>query len=106
ARCGATLRVIGEAPAGTPFPGRTGEMQAVRILTGGVVPAGADAVVIQEEATAEGERVAVPAEKRGKHVRPAGQDFRAGATPRPGNHPAMSMNVAGPDTLGFTLCTE
>src|SRR4051812_27520591 len=37
---GAELRVIGESPAGAPFPGKVGPGSAVRIATGGVVPAG------------------------------------------------------------------
>src|SRR5579871_3462710 len=42
ASVGARLSVIGEAPAGKPARERIGAMQAVRILTGGVVPSGAD----------------------------------------------------------------
>ncbi len=79
ARRGATLRVIGEAPAGTPFPGRTGEMQAVRILTGGVVPSGADAVVIQEDVQREGNAVTIrEAPETGENIRARGLDFREG----------------------------
>ncbi len=44
----ATLAVIGEAAAGHPFSGSVGNGQAVRIFTGAPVPAGADAIVIQE----------------------------------------------------------
>ena len=42
--------VIGTAPAGHPFAGTVGAGEAVRIFTGGVVPDGADAIVIQEDA--------------------------------------------------------
>src|SRR6267154_57751 len=51
ARLPATLELIGEAAAGHPFAGRIGPGQAVRIFTGAPMPAGADAVVIQENAT-------------------------------------------------------
>ena len=44
----AKLTVIGEAPAGAPYPGAIGKGQAVRIFTGGLAPEGADTVVIQE----------------------------------------------------------
>ena len=44
---GARLRPIGEAPAGTPFDGEIGPGETVRIFTGGPVPAGADAILIQ-----------------------------------------------------------
>jgi molybdopterin molybdotransferase len=45
-----TLRRIGESFAGRPFDGRLGAGQAVRIFTGGVMPPGADTVVMQERA--------------------------------------------------------
>src|SRR4051794_14918638 len=48
-RSGSRLKVIGEVAAGRPFEGIVGTGEAVRIFTGGVVPGGADAVVIQED---------------------------------------------------------
>lgn len=75
----AALTVIGEVAAGRPFPGSVGPGQAVRIFTGGVVPAGADAVVIQEDTIAEGPLVTIrEAAISGRHIRPAGVDFREG----------------------------
>jgi molybdopterin molybdotransferase len=71
-------RIIGESAAGHGFAGVVGPGEAVRIFTGAAVPAGADAVVIQEDATREGERVIIPAAADPRHIRPAGQDFRAG----------------------------
>src|SRR5438874_3111906 len=59
AHAGAELTVIGEAPAGRPFSGALGAGQAVRIFTGGVVPQGADAVVIQEDTELNGGRVLI-----------------------------------------------
>src|SRR3954454_13668033 len=49
ARPGARLKVIGEVAAGRPFGGTLAAGEAVRIFTGGVIPDGADAVVIQED---------------------------------------------------------
>jgi molybdopterin molybdotransferase len=75
----ARLTVIGEVAAGRPFdqPLRPGE--AVRIFTGGVVPDGADAVVIQEDTAREGNVVIVNERATaGKNIRPAGIDFRQG----------------------------
>jgi len=73
------LRVIGSAPAGHPFKGRIGAGETVRIFTGGVVPEGADAIVIQEDTEARGDTVIVKeAPKPGKHIRAAGLDFRKG----------------------------
>jgi molybdopterin molybdotransferase len=76
---GATLRVIGSAPAGHPFDGRVGAGEAVRLFTGSVVPSGADAILLQEDATRDGETVRVnEAVTAQRHIRRAGQDFAAG----------------------------
>ena len=75
----ANLRVIGAAPAGHPFDGTVGPNQGVRLFTGSVVPAGADAILLQEDATADGDSVRVnEAVVAGRHIRRAGQDFAAG----------------------------
>jgi molybdopterin molybdotransferase len=76
---GKTLRVIGTAPAGHPFAGKVGAGEVVRIFTGGVIPDGADAILIQENATAEGDTISVTAPASSKHIRPAGLDFRKGS---------------------------
>jgi molybdopterin molybdotransferase len=76
---GARLKVVGEVAAGRPFDAVIGAGEAARIFTGGVVPAGADAVVIQEDATREGDVVIVnEAPVAGKNIRTAGIDFREG----------------------------
>ncbi|MCG2628456.1 molybdopterin molybdotransferase MoeA [Bradyrhizobium sp. WYCCWR 13023] len=79
AKVDAQLTVIGEVAAGRPFAGTVGAGDAVRIFTGGVVPAGADAVVIQEDTIADGKRITIKeAAVTGRHIRPAGIDFREG----------------------------
>jgi len=76
---GARLRVIGEVAAGRPFDRPVACGEAVRIFTGGVIPEGADAVVIQEDTRADGTGVTVTeAASPGRHVRPAGVDFSQG----------------------------
>lgn len=73
------LRVAFEVPAGgsAPRPLRPGE--AARIFTGAALPPGADSIVMQEDAVADGAEVAfVAAPARGEHVRPAGEDVRTG----------------------------
>src|SRR5579885_625073 len=74
-----TLRILGESAAGKPFSGRIGRGEAVRIFTGSVVPDGADTVIVQEDAERSGTAVTLrePA-MPGRHIRPAGLDFRAG----------------------------
>ena len=79
AAAGARLKVIGEVAAGRPFETSIGAAEAVRIFTGGVIPDGADAVVIQEDTVAEGSAITVTeAAHPGRHIRPAGIDFRTG----------------------------
>ncbi|MFQ5785287.1 MAG: gephyrin-like molybdotransferase Glp [Alphaproteobacteria bacterium] len=76
----ATLRCLGEAPAGGAYEGRIGVGEAVRIFTGGPLPEGADAVVIQENTQTDGDRVTVlESVGEGRYVRPAGLDFSTGA---------------------------
>ncbi len=77
----ARLRVVGAAPAGHPFAGQVGPGEAVRIFTGAFIPQGADAILLQEDATAEGDQVMVrEALTKGRWVRPAGLDFTRGET--------------------------
>jgi molybdopterin molybdotransferase len=73
------LRLIGAVAAGRPFEGTVGPGEAVRIFTGGVIPKGANAVVIQEDTVANGDGVSImePA-IAGRHIRPAGVDFNKG----------------------------
>ena len=76
---GATLTVIGSAPAGHPFAGQVGSGQIVRLFTGSVVPDGADSILLQEDATRDGDTVRVnEAVVAGRHIRRAGQDFALG----------------------------
>jgi molybdopterin molybdotransferase len=77
----ATLEEIGASFAGKPFAGRVGKGQCVRIMTGGVVPEGADTVVMQERAKANGRSVTFAAgQKTGQNVREAGEDLKRGST--------------------------
>jgi len=79
AQAGTRLKVIGEIAAGRPFDRLVGPGEAVRIFTGGVVPEGADAVIIQEDTVVEGGGVKITeAAITGRHIRRAGVDFREG----------------------------
>ncbi len=76
---GARLTVIGTAPAGHPFDGHIGPGEALRLFTGSVVPPGADAILLQEDAARDGDLIEVnEAVIAGRHIRRAGQDFAAG----------------------------
>jgi molybdopterin molybdotransferase len=75
----AALNLIGEVAAGRPFDGEVHAGQAARIFTGGVVPPGADTIVIQENTERDGDRVTVrQSSAAGRHIRRAGLDFRQG----------------------------
>ncbi len=71
------LRLIGEVAAGRPFSGMVKPGETVRIFTGGVVPEGADTVVIQECATRDSGQVTIlKSAAASANVRSAGLDFR------------------------------
>lgn len=76
----ATLTEVGASFAGRPFTGKLATGQCVRIMTGGVVPDGADTVVMQERARAKGQSITFTAgQKTGQNVREAGEDLKAGS---------------------------
>ncbi len=73
------LKIVGSAFAGHAFVGHVGTGEAVRIMTGAVVPEGADTIVIQEVVRVEGDTLVVPQGQRlGQNLRRAGEDLRAG----------------------------
>lgn len=79
AREGGTLKVVGEAPAGAPFHGAVTPGTCVRIFTGGVVPEGADHIVIQEDVSRDGDVITVNEKQESpRHIRAAGIDFKEG----------------------------
>ena len=78
ASIGARFRIIGEAGAGHGFAGALDPGQALRIFTGAPVPAGATAVVMQENTRREGDDVVITDSSSGNNIRPQGQDFRIG----------------------------
>lgn len=81
AQTDATLKLIGEAPAGAPFSGCVAVGEAVRIFTGGVVPEGADHVVIQEDVTRKEDVITINDDQESpRNIRAAGIDFKAGDT--------------------------
>ena len=76
---GHRLSIIGTSQAGAGFAGTVGAGEAVRIFTGAPVPAGADTVIMQEEAVVDGTHVSFTAPARPGHsVRPLGNDFAHG----------------------------
>ena len=92
-----SLRVVGTALAGQPWHGRVGPGQAVKIMTGAVMPAGLDTVVAQELARVEGDNVQIPAGllAPGDNRRLLGEDLLQGK-------PALQAGeLLGPAALGL-----
>ena len=75
----ATLRVVGELEAGSASTLKVGAGDAIRIMTGALLPAGADAVVMVERTRPREDQVEILYEsKEGKHVALCGENLRAG----------------------------
>jgi molybdopterin molybdotransferase len=97
-----TLEVIGTSFAGKPFEGSAGPGQAVRIMTGAVIPRGTDTVVQQERAKASQGRVAVmPVPKQGTNTRSAGEDLRAGEAALKRGQPVRPAEIGMMASLGI-----
>ena len=81
-----------------PTTRRCSRGEAVRIFTGGPLPMGADAIVIQEDTKAEGDRITIlEAPRPGRHVRRAGLDFQHGddtADQRAARSPSRDVALA------------
>jgi molybdopterin molybdotransferase len=70
---------VGSALAGRVFEGNVAAGQCVRVMTGAVMPAGTDTVVVQEVTRKEGDRIFVPpGQKQAQNVRYAGEDLKLG----------------------------
>ena len=79
ADAGKPLRVLGESAAGRPFSGAIAPGTAARILTGGLLPDGADCVVMVEDVRLEGDVVITPSPLHpGTNFHAPGADIRAG----------------------------
>ncbi|MEL6476066.1 MAG: molybdopterin-binding protein [Pseudomonadota bacterium] len=85
----------GRAAAGHPFAGQLAPGEALRILTGADLPAGADTVVLQEDVTLAEGRVRFPAPRKpGANARPMGEDAAAGEEVLPAGRRLTSADLA------------
>ena len=84
ATVGAILNVIGESQAGLGYVGSLPAGAAIRIFTGAPVPSGADRIVIQEDVIRTDACITINATEDGRHIRPAGADFKTGDRVEPG----------------------
>jgi molybdopterin molybdotransferase len=79
AQAGRSFKVVDEAPAGRPARKEVGAGEAIKIFTGGVIPEGADAVVMVENTSGWGEEFELKkAASPGDNMRAAGGDVRQG----------------------------
>jgi molybdopterin molybdotransferase len=75
------LTVTGTAFAGHPFSGKVEAGQSVRIMTGAVIPDGADCVIMQEQITREQDQITISGQHEpDENIRKAGEDVVAGQT--------------------------
>jgi len=73
------LSEVGTALAGRPFGAKVGPGECVRVMTGAVMPAGTDTVVIQEVVRVQDGKILIPkGQKAGQNVRSAGEDLKVG----------------------------
>ncbi|HEU5284361.1 MAG TPA: gephyrin-like molybdotransferase Glp [Burkholderiales bacterium] len=97
-----TFEVVGTSFAGRPYAGQVGAGRAARIMTGGVMPAGADTVVMQERVTAAGATVRIPAgQQKGQNVRLAGADIRRGGVVFQRGQPLRPAEIGMLASLGI-----
>ncbi|MGE0802959.1 MAG: gephyrin-like molybdotransferase Glp [Lautropia sp.] len=98
------LPVAGRALAGSPFAGSLPASQALRIMTGAVLPAGADTVVPQEAVRRDGPAVVIPpGQRRGQHCRRRGEDLARGATALPVGRRLQPADLGLLASLGLAM---
>ena len=99
---GKALRVAGESAAGRPSERDLEPGTAIRILTGGVLPAGADCVVMLEDVTLDGDVVTVPGGLQpGQNFHAPGADLRAGERVLPAGSPLGPAEIGLAAALGL-----
>jgi molybdopterin molybdotransferase len=99
---GGRLRVVGESAAGRPFEETLPEGAAARILTGGVLPAGADTVVMVEDVVQAGDSVVVPEGfPAGRNFHQPGSDLRRGELVLRRGEPLGAAELGLAAALGF-----
>ena len=98
-----TLEIIETIPAGHAPERTVGPGQASRIMTGAIIPDGADAVVMVERTSADGDQVEVEIEvPEGNHVRPAGDDIQPGDLVFPAGTELSAGGLGVLASLGLT----
>ena len=95
------LQMIGTAWAGRAFNGSVGPGESVRIMTGAVLPDGADTVVMQEHVERDGDVIRVAdSQRQGQHVRHAGEDLARGGTALRAGRRLLAADIGMVASLG------
>lgn len=104
--CTATLTVIGQALAGHPFSGKISAGQSVRIMTGALVPAGADTVVMQENVRRDGDQLALTQiPEPGENIRRTGEDIKLGSEVLTAGQRLSALDIGLLASLGLAQVT-
>ncbi len=101
------LKMIGTVFAGNAFTGKLALGECVRIMTGGMLPKGADTVIMQERVKAESDSIAfTETPKRGMNVRYAGEDLQLGQTVLTAGHMMRAADLGLIASLGIAEVTD
>ncbi|MEN0038772.1 MAG: gephyrin-like molybdotransferase Glp [Cellvibrio sp.] len=104
--CTGEIKVIGQSLAGHPFTGEINAGQAVRIMTGALIPAGADAVVMQENVQRDGDSITVNhAPELSENIRRAGEDIASGSQVFAAGHRVTALDIGLLASLGLAQIT-
>ncbi len=96
------LHIVGTAFAGKPFQGTITSGECLRIMTGGVIPLGADTVVMQERTRVEGNLLTMTdLPKKAANVRLAGEDITLGQTVLSAGHLIQPADLGLLASLGI-----
>lgn len=99
-----TLSITGKSFAGNPFLGEWQAQSAVRIMTGAMIPEGADAVVMQEQVTVNEDGSVTFSElpKRNQNIRRIGEDVKKGDVVLEQGAPLNAVSLPLLASLGIT----
>ncbi|WP_331345160.1 gephyrin-like molybdotransferase Glp [Cellvibrio sp. UBA7661] len=96
------LQRIGESLAGHPFRKEIQQGQCVRIMTGALIPAGADTVVMQENVLADGDSIVLnELSPLGNNIRRAGEDIAHGSKVLAAGHRITALDIGLLASLGL-----
>jgi molybdopterin molybdotransferase len=100
------LKIIGTAFAGKPFLGKVNQGECVKVMTGAVIPAGADTVVMQERVTVSDNMITIiETPKPRANVRLAGEDLKIGQTVLARGHIMQPADLGLVASLGIGEAT-